>query len=77
MEYITKFSMFIYYNAKTFQYIDLTDNKRTRMEEDDATTGESNFDEDSIMDVDDNSQKLIDEIVDFINKSVIIITYPT
>ncbi len=50
---------------KRSNYIDLTDNKRTRMEEDDATTGESNFDEDSIMDVDDNSQKLIDEIVDF------------
>ncbi len=50
---------------KRSNYIDLTDNKRTRMEEDDATTGESNFDEDSIMDVDDNPQKLIDEIVDF------------
>ena len=50
---------------KRSNYIDLTDKKRTRMEEDDATTGESNFDEDSIMDVDDNSQKLIDEIVDF------------
>ena len=54
---------------KRSNIIDLTENKRSRMDEDDATTtGESNFDEDSIMEVEDNSKKLIDEIIDFHKK---------
>ena len=54
---------------KRSNIIDLTENKRSRMDEDDATTtGESNFDEDSIMEVEGNSKKLIDEIIDFHKK---------